>query len=138
MGVDQATTTHVFEDLPDGGRIMFTANAPSDTAAARVIRAHLRDIAAAFTRGDFSQPAATHGQPVPGTDVLAARRAMVTYLATDRPGGGEVRIVTRDAAALAAVRVFLQFQRTDHRAPDHQAPAMDHAHHMSHEGGPPP
>jgi len=38
------------------------------------------------------------------------------------PGGGEVRIVTRDAAAVTAVHQFLTFQATEHRTstPAHQ------------------
>ncbi|MCU0623484.1 MAG: hypothetical protein MUF53_06405 [Gemmatimonadaceae bacterium] len=132
MGVDQTTSTHVFEDLSDGGRIVYTANAPTDTTAIRTIRTHLRDIAVAFAAGDFSQPAAVHGRPVPGTEVMAAKRAAIRYTPTDRPDGAELRIATSDAAALAAVRDFLQFQRDDHRAAGHEghAGAMDHAAHM--------
>jgi hypothetical protein len=132
MGVSQTASTHVFEDLPDGGRIVYTANAANDTAAVHAIQAHLRDIAGAFAKGDFSQPAQVHGREVPGTAALAARNATVRYLVADRPDGGELRIVTNDAATLAAVRDFLQFQRTDHRAPAHEghSAAMDHAAHM--------
>lgn len=115
MGVDQYTSAHRFEDLPDGGRIVLTRD-PADTAGVRAIREHLRAIAAAFARGDFTDPARTHDRPVPGTAALAARRAHVRYAFAERPGGGAVRITTRDAEALRAVRAFLAFQRDDHRA----------------------
>lgn len=142
MGVDQARSTHVFEDLPDGGRIVYTADAPDDTAAVHQIQRHLRQVAVAFAAGDFSQPAQVHGREVPGTAVLAARRASVAYTMSDRPDGGELRLRTTDAATLAAVREFLQFQRDDHRAAAHEGHggAMDHAAHMgaaSPAGGPP-
>lgn len=115
MGVDQDASTHRFEDLPDGGRIVFEAM-PGDTAAAAQVRRHLRDVARRFEAGDFSAPDSVHAREVPGTRTLAARRDRVRYDVTDRPWGGELRITTSDPAALAAVREFLAFQRADHRA----------------------
>src|SRR5829696_8368011 len=44
MGVDQLTSKHVFEDLPDGGRVVLDRDDASDSAAVRTIRAHVRDI----------------------------------------------------------------------------------------------
>jgi hypothetical protein len=120
MGVDQYTSKHVFEDLPDGGRIVLDRDDPADTAAIQTIRAHMRVIEAAFRRGDFTLPGVVHAGEVPGTRVMAAKRAAITYQAAERPRGAEVRIQTTDAAAIAAVRAFLAFQRSDHRAAGHQ------------------
>lgn len=119
MGVDQYTSTHVFEDLPDGGRIVLERQDSSDAAGIAEIRAHMREIAAAFAKGDFSAPFVVHAQQVPGTAVMAARRDMIRYTAADRPRGAEVRITTADSTALSAVREFLAFQRMDHRAAGH-------------------
>ena len=119
MGVDQSTSAHVFESLPDGGRIVLERPTETDTADVRTIRAHMRDIAAAFGRGDFTAPGMVHAQDVPGTKVMAARAAMLRYEAIDRPRGAEVRVTTTDPAALAAVHEFLAFQRADHRAAGH-------------------
>jgi hypothetical protein len=47
---------------------------------------------------------------------MAARREAIAYAYRDLPRGGEVRITTRDGAALAAVHAFVAFQRRDHRA----------------------
>ena len=116
MGVDQYSSQHVFEELKDGGRIVLVRD-PADTAGVATIRAHLRDITASFTQGDFSAPFATHAQVVPGTAVMEARRSRIRYAMKERTGGGEVRITTTDPAALRAVRQFLAFQRKDHRAP---------------------
>lgn len=121
MGVDQYTSKHVFEDLPDGGRIVLDRDDASDTAAVRVIRAHMRDIAQAFTRGNFTAPGLVHAQEVPGTRVMAARRAAIAYEASDRPRGAEVRIRTSDSLAVTAVHEFLKFQRSDHRAAGHDS-----------------
>jgi hypothetical protein len=119
MGVDQYASKHVFEDLPDGGRIVLDADSAvaADIAA---IRAHMRDIQAAFRAGDFTKPFQVHDQTVPGTGVMAARRAAITYEVADRPRGGEVRIRTNDAAAITAIHEFLAFQRGAHHAAGHE------------------
>jgi hypothetical protein len=133
MGVDQYTSTHRFDDLADGGRIVLQ-RAPADTAGARTIRAHLRDVAAAFARGDFATPGFVHGRDVPGTVTMAARRAAIAYAVRDLPGGGEVRITTTDAEALRAVHAFLAFQRADHRAGGRELRRDPHAGHAAHAG----
>ena len=118
MGVDQYTSTHRFDDLADGGRIRLERDAV-DSAGAETIRAHLRAIAAAFAAGDFAAPAVVHMREVPGTKVMAERRAAIRYAVTPLPRGGELRITTTDAPALAAVHQFLAFQRADHKAAGH-------------------
>lgn len=119
MGVNQYSSAHVFEDLPDGGRVVLERADASDTADITTIRAHMRDIEAAFRAGDFSKPFAVHAQTVPGTAVMTARRAAISYEAVERPRGGEVRIKSRDPAAIAAIHEFLEFQRDAHRAAGH-------------------
>jgi hypothetical protein len=128
MGVDQYTSAHVFEDLPDGGRIVLDRADSSDTASIATIRSHMRDIAAAFRSGDFAKPFQVHAQEVPGTRVMAERRALISYEASDRPRGAQVRITSRDSAAVAAVHQFLAFQRSDHRAAGHDTAGGGHAH----------
>ena len=123
MGVDQYTSAHVFEDLPDGGRIVLDRKDGKDTAGVRVIRTHMREIAARFSQGDFQAPGLVHAQKVPGTDVMAAKRDRMTYAVADRPKGAEVRLFTKDPEAIAAVHAFLAFQRSDHRAAGHEAHA---------------
>jgi hypothetical protein len=115
MGVDQYTSTHRFDALPDGGRIELQRDT-DDPEGVGTIRAHLRAIAGAFARGDFGTPAVVHAQPVPGTEVMAAHRASIRYEYRDLPHGGEVRITTEDADALRAIHAFMAFQRGDHHA----------------------
>ncbi len=119
MGVDQYTSAHVFEDLPDGGRVVLERDDPADTAAIAAIRRHLREIAASFRAGDFTKPFQVHAQTVPGTAVMRDRRAAISYLPVDRPRGGEVRITSRDSAAVGAIHAFLAFQREQHHAAGH-------------------
>jgi hypothetical protein len=114
MGVDQYTSVHRFDPLPDGGRIELQRDL-TDTAGVRTIREHLRTIARAFADGDFSASTTVHAQPVPGTDVMRSRRDVIRYEFRPLPGGGEVRITTADPDAVRAVHDFLAFQRADHR-----------------------
>lgn len=132
MGVDQYTSTHRFDDLADGGRIELQRD-PSDSAGVRTIREHLQSIARAFAEGDFRTPGFVHDREVPGTRVMAERKAAIRYEFRPLPGGGEVRIRTTDREALRAVHEFLAFQRGDHRAGGQTLPG--HAHGQGHEHG---
>lgn len=118
MGVDQYTSTHIFETLPDGGRIVLQRDSP-DVAGTATIRAHMTDIATRFAAGDFSIPGMVHAQTVPGTEVMAARREFIRYVVDTLSRGGQVRITTTDRTALVAVHAFLAFQRMDHGAAGH-------------------
>lgn len=133
MGVDQYTSVHRFDALPDGGRIELQ-RAVEDSAGIAQIRGHLRAIARAFAAGDFSTPAFVHMREVPGTAEMAAKRAAIGYSVRDLPRGGELRITTHDPEALAAVHRFIAFQRQDHRAGGEGMPQMDaHEHEHEHE-----
>ncbi len=118
MGVDQYTSIHRFDDLPDGGRIELQRDR-DDAAGVRAIRQHLKDIEAAFSTGDFTTPAFVHMRDVPGTTVMAAKRAAIRYRFKALPRGGELRITTADSLAREAVHQFLAFQRGEHHAAGH-------------------
>ena len=120
MGVDQYTSSHRFESLPDGGRISLQRG-PRDSAGVAQVRSHMRGIAEAFGRGDFALPGFVHNRDVPGTVVMAAHRSRITYTADTLPGGGDVRLQTSDSSAIAAIHEFLAFQRQDHRSTGHGA-----------------
>jgi hypothetical protein len=116
MGVDQYTSQHVFEDLPDGGRIVLERDDSTDASAIATIRAHMHEIATQFSAGNFALPGMVHAMAVPGTAVMAEQKGRIHYMPLDRPRGAELRIQTSDSAAVAAVHEFLAFQRMDHRA----------------------
>jgi hypothetical protein len=115
MGVDQYTSTHIFEPLPDGGRIELQRDV-ADSAGIEQIRQHMHHIAGAFGAGDFSLPGFVHAQNVPGTAVMAAKRDAIMYTVELLPRGAAVRLQTTDAAAVRAIHDFLAFQRMDHHA----------------------
>src|SRR3989442_2412497 len=79
MGVDQYTSVHHFDPLPDGGRIALQRDA-ADTTGVVTIRAHLRRIAGAFAHGDVAVPAFVHAREEPGTGVRAAKRDAIRYV----------------------------------------------------------
>ena len=113
MGVDQYTSTHHFDALPDGGRIALERDV-DDSAGVQQIRAHIREIARAFKGGDFSTPAMVHLKEVPGAKTMAERRSLITYEPRDLPRGAELYIRTSDAQARRAIHDFLAFQRSEH------------------------
>jgi len=115
MGVDQYTSTHHFDPQPDGGRIELQRDV-DDAAGVAQIRQHLQEIARAFAKGDFSIPGFVHMQEVPGTKGMAARQAAIAYYYRELPRGGEVRIISKDPAAVTAIHEFLLFQQQDHHA----------------------
>ncbi|HEV7388820.1 MAG TPA: hypothetical protein VGN73_09420 [Gemmatimonadaceae bacterium] len=119
MGVNQYTSQHVFEPLPDGGRIVLQRE-QQDSVGTETIRAHMRTIAAAFSSGDFAIPGFVHSTAdVPGTADMRKLRSEITYAPHDLPRGGEVVITTRNPKAITAIHDFLAFQRMDHRAGMH-------------------
>jgi hypothetical protein len=132
MGFDQERTVHHFLLYADGGAIEVTVKDPNDHANLHAVHQHLPEIARLFKAGDFGKPALTHAQQVPGTDVMTRLRDRIAYQYEEAPTGGRVRIVTRDADALAAVHAFLRFQIEDHRTGD-----SGEVQRMSSEPGPP-
>ena len=118
MGVDQYTSTHRFEPLPDGGRIELRRDV-ADSAGRAQILSHMEEIAAAFAAGDFRVPGFVHAREVPGTRVMAANRSSIRYGVESLPRGAALRLSTADPATREAIHEFLAFQRMDHRAGMH-------------------
>lgn len=115
MGVDQYTSTHLFQPLPDGGRIELQRDTADSAGRIRILE-HMGEIATAFGAGDFTIPGFVHAREVPGTAVMAARREKIRYVVESLPRGAAVRLTTGDSSAIEAIHEFLAFQRRDHRA----------------------
>jgi hypothetical protein len=122
MGVDQYSSRHQFDDLPNGGRIELQRDS-TDSAGVRTIREHLQHVAMAFADGDFSIPGFVHADSVPGTATMSARRQLIAYNFRSLPGGGEVLVTSLDSAAVSAIHAFMAYQRQDHHAG-----GMQHSH----------
>jgi len=116
MGVDQYTSSHVFDTTPDGGRISLQRNSDDSLGIAQ-IRTHMKLIQHSFEAGDFSAPSFVHNRNMPGTGVMARKRNAIEYSYEELPRGGAVVIKTKDPEALKAIADFLAAQRTDHHSP---------------------
>ena len=118
MGFSHEATTHAFKLYDDGGAIEVAANDPKDAKSVEAIRAHLREIAKAFAKGDFAKPKAIHEELPDGAAEMRELRAAIKYDFAETERGGRVRITTSDAKALDAVHRFLKFQIGEHRTGD--------------------
>jgi hypothetical protein len=123
MGFSQQRTVHHFRLLPDGGAIEVTVADATDGESRELVQHHLEHIATAFAAGDFQLPMLIHAQTPPGVPAMRRLKARIAYAYEATPSGGRVRIVTRDAKALAAVHAFLRFQIADHATGDSTAVA---------------
>jgi hypothetical protein len=118
MGFSQTATVHHFLLQPDGGVIQVEVKDAADAANRELIRQHLSHVARAFAEGDFETPALVHERIPPGTDVMRRLKSEISYTYEETEAGARVRISTKNAEALAAVRDFLRFQIEDHRTGD--------------------
>jgi hypothetical protein len=114
MPFDLDRTTHVFTDLPDGGLQMVTADDPGDAEQVRLIREHLRQEAAAFAQGDFGDPAAIHGEEMPGLAALRAGADRIEVAYEDLPDGAQLRYTSSEPALVAALHDWFDAQVSDH------------------------
>jgi hypothetical protein len=115
MGFDQEKTAHHFRTSAAGGSIEVEVTDPADSATRDQVRGHLKEIAAAFAKGDFTKPFQTHAEVPPGVPSMARRTAVIRYKYEDTAGGGLVRISTSNPEALKAIHEFLDYQTREHQ-----------------------
>ena len=118
MGFDQDATTHHFGLTTTGAFIQVQVNDPADVANRDTIRAHLKEIAADFARGDFSKPFLTHDETPPGVETMRRVKAVIEFSFEETESGGRVRITTADAEALNGIHDFVRYQIKEHRTGD--------------------
>ena len=116
MPFDLEQTTHRFTPTATGGIQDVVADRPGDTEQIDLIRAHLRQEAAAFGRGDFGDPARIHGTDMPG---LARLRSGYTHIRVgyqERADGGTLTYTTLDPVLVGALHDWFRAQLGDHGA----------------------
>ena len=116
MGFDQDKTIHHFPITANGGSVEVDAKDAADEASRSAVRMHLKHIAEAFAKGDFSKPLLTHGETPDGVADLQRLKSSIRYKYEETPRGGAVRITTSDPEALKAVHAFLKYQQREHHA----------------------
>lgn len=118
MGFEHTRTSHHFLLARDGGAIQVEANDSKDVESLQQIRAHLTQVAAAFSRGDFVMTRPIHDRVLPGVPEMARLKDSISYRYEEIPAGARVRIATADPKALEAIHAFLKAQIEDHRTGD--------------------
>lgn len=99
MPFDLARSIHVFTPTSDGGT-QEVISKDGDPAQIALIREHLRKEAAAFARGDYSDPTSIHGPAMPGVTELAQGAGRVHVVFEEMPQRCPARL--RDVAGFAA------------------------------------
>lgn len=129
MPFDMDRTTHVFTATRSGGIQQVLVKEPNDSSQIRRIRAHLREIAEAFGRGDFSAPASIHGDAMPGLAQLrAAAPGQLKIDYRDLETGGQIEYATTKPDLVEAIHEWFEAQLSDH----HRHAMPGHGHPQSH------
>jgi len=114
MPFDLEETTHVFEKTQTGGLQEVVADDPNDAEQVGLIRGHLEEEAAAFRRGDLSDPSEIHGEEMPGLEELEAGAEEMDIRYSDLPDGAKIEYETSNPALIAALHDWFDAQSSDH------------------------
>jgi hypothetical protein len=114
MPFDLTRTTHTFTDTNTGGRELVTANDPADSQQIDLIRSHLKGLLPKFSSGDFSDPAAIHGDAMPGLAELRAGYGRIEFIYEERPNGAALTYQTSDPVMVSVLHTWFAAQRGDH------------------------
>lgn len=116
MPFDLGKTIHVFEMTEDGGLQQVVTRDPADATQVMLIQQHLQHEAERFQNGDFSDPAALHGEDMPGLRELSAGANHVVVTYAPLADGGEIRFATQDIRLVTAVHRWFGAQLSEHGA----------------------
>lgn len=114
MPFDLERTTHTFTKRDSGGVQTVTADDPRDAQQISLIREHLREEAAAFSAGDFDDPARIHGDQMPGLAALRAGYEKIESKYLPLPDGARIVYTTSDKALVSALHQWFDAQVGDH------------------------
>lgn len=114
MPFDLDATTHDFRPFDDGLVETVVADDPSDADEIGLIRVHLTEESQRFQRGDDADPAAIHGEDMPGLVDLAAGADAIDVDYEDRPDGARLTFTTDDPQLIDALHRWGEAQTTDH------------------------
>lgn len=116
MPFDLNQTTHSFATTPTGGVETVVAKDPTNVEQIRLIQTHLSAEIARFQAGDFADPAAIHGQTMPGLVALERGAAAIAFRYTALPAGAQISYTTSDSTLVAALHDWFMAQQSDHGA----------------------
>ena len=114
MPFDLNATRHQFESTPTGAVETVTANHADDTTQVDLIRRHLAGEAKRFATGDYGDPAAIHGNNMPGLAALRQSAGRITVTYAERPAGATITFTTTDPDLHSALSDWVMAQNMDH------------------------
>ena len=114
MPFDLDATTHTFQQTPDGGIQLVTADDSSDAEQVRLIRRHLREEQRRFAHGDYSDPARIHVMDMPGVAELADGYSRIGVSYSELADGAQLTYSTGDPELVDAVHAWFDRQVADH------------------------
>jgi hypothetical protein len=117
MPFDLARTLHIFQMTEDGGtQQVVTRGDAVDAEQVKLIQHHLMMEAAAFQKGDFTDPAHLHGAMMPGLRELQSGAARVQIAYRPLPTGAEIRFKSNDIRVITAIHRWFGAQLSEHGA----------------------
>jgi hypothetical protein len=114
MPFDLDATTHHFEPTSTGLVETVVADDRTDRKNIELIRQHLTHEAERFRSGDYSDPAAIHGDEMPGLTELEAGSDGIAVTFADLPAGATLTFIATDAALVDALHRWGEAQTSDH------------------------
>lgn len=112
-----SATTHIFSKTADGALQQVIARDTAGEAQIALIREHLREVAAAFSRGDFSAQTHVHGAQMPGLAKLkTAKPGDVKVAYEEIPHGAQITYSSSAASFVNALHEWVDAQLADHGA----------------------
>lgn len=131
MPFDLNATTHVFTKTKTGGVQQVVAKSANDAAQIRLIREHLNEIAAQFSKRDFSGPASIHGDDMPGlAELKKAAPAELKVQYRKMKAGARIIYTAHNPELVAALHKWFDAQVSDHG--NHAMEGHDHDHSGMH------
>ncbi|MGK5740207.1 hypothetical protein [Micromonospora sp. URMC 103] len=114
MPFDLDRTTHHFTKTDSGGVQTVVADDPRDVNQVALIRHHLQQEVERFRRGDFTDPAAIHGNGMPGLAVLrdSAGKIEIGYETT--ADGARITYASSAVEIVSALHAWFDAQVRDH------------------------
>ncbi|OGB24694.1 MAG: aspartate carbamoyltransferase [Burkholderiales bacterium RIFCSPLOWO2_02_FULL_57_36] len=108
-------TTHIFTKTKTGGIQQVVVKSAKNTAQTRLIRAHLKEIAAQFSKGDFSGPSHIHGADMPGlAELKQADPSAIKVRYKDIRSGARIAYATDNPELVQALHKWFDAQLSDH------------------------
>jgi hypothetical protein len=130
MPFDLQSTTHIFTRTKSGGIQQVVVKNSRDAAQIRLIRTHLQEIAAQFSKGDFSGPTHIHGADMPGlAELKKAKPSEIKVQYQEMKDGAKIVYTTNQPRLVNALHQWFDAQVSDH---GHDA-REGHDHSMMHQ-----